>query len=69
MIRNIRKSSNQSSGKNTKDGVKFLFENDAWLLFRLSGTEPLLRIYAESTHAEEATRLLKWGEDVALSIK
>lgn len=32
----------------TKDGVKLLLENDAWVLLRLSGTEPLIRCYIES---------------------
>jgi phosphomannomutase len=36
------------------DGIKFLFENDAWLLVRASGTEPVLRIYAE-THSKQKT--------------
>lgn len=37
----------------TLDGLKFTFEDNAWILFRASGTEPLLRIYAEGrTQAE-----------------
>ncbi len=32
----------------TKDGVKLLLENKAWVLLRLSGTEPLVRCYIES---------------------
>ena len=32
---------------NTLDGLKLIFEDDGWLLFRASGTEPLIRIYAE----------------------
>ena len=34
------------------DGVKFLFAHDAWLLLRPSGTEPLVRVYAEAPDAE-----------------
>ncbi|PMP77121.1 MAG: phosphoglucomutase [Sulfurihydrogenibium sp.] len=34
--------------KDTTDGVKLIFEDDSWLLFRASGTEPVLRIYAET---------------------
>ncbi len=30
------------------DGIKFIFENDSWLLIRASGTEPIARIYCES---------------------
>ncbi|MBF0253709.1 MAG: phosphoglucomutase/phosphomannomutase family protein [Candidatus Omnitrophica bacterium] len=55
-------------GKNLKDGVKFLLENDAWLLFRMSGTEPLLRIYAESQDEGAPERLVAWGEKLAFSL-
>ena len=33
----------------SQDGVKFVLGDDSWLLFRLSGTEPILRIYSEAT--------------------
>ena len=36
------------TGKNTVDGYKVFFEDDSWLLARLSGTEDLMRIYGES---------------------
>jgi alpha-D-glucose phosphate-specific phosphoglucomutase len=39
------------------DGLKLIFDDGAWLLLRLSGTEPLVRIYAE-TNAPEASRRL-----------
>ena len=35
----------------------FLFDDDAWILMRLSGTEPLLRIYSEAGSIEESKRL------------
>ncbi len=41
------------TGVDTLDGVKLLFGGRGWLLHRLSGTEPILRIYAE--HEDEAT--------------
>lgn len=43
------------------DGVKFLFENNAWMLMRPSGTEPMVRIYAESESANDLEELLKIG--------
>jgi phosphoglucomutase len=43
------------------DGVKFLFENNAWMLMRPSGTEPLVRIYAESERSDELEKLLEQG--------
>lgn len=42
----------------TIDGVKLHFTDRAWLLFRLSGTEPLLRIYAEAESDVAVNRLL-----------
>ena len=46
---------------NRTDGVKFLFGNDAWMLMRPSGTEPLVRIYAEAGSAEEVEQILDEG--------
>ena len=41
---------------NRMDGVKFLFENNAWMLMRPSGTEPMVRIYAESENKQTIWR-------------
>ncbi len=35
-------------GVDTLDGVKWLYE-EAWVLFRASGTEPVVRVYVEAT--------------------
>ena len=43
------------------DGVKFLFGNDAWMLMRPSGTEPLVRIYAEANASAEVEQILDEG--------
>lgn len=40
------------------DGVRFLLENDSWVLIRLSGTEPLARVYAQANTPVERDRLL-----------
>ena len=40
------------------DGVKFILENDSWVLFRLSGTEPLARVYAQADTPLERDRIL-----------
>jgi phosphomannomutase len=39
------------------DGVKVVFENGWWALMRLSGTEPLMRVYVETEHPEASRRL------------
>ena len=49
----------------TFDGLKILFDNDEWLLFRPSGTEPILRIYAETATKKETQALLDFGEKLA----
>lgn len=49
----------------TMDGVKYLLADDSWLLIRPSGTEPVLRVYAEARDAEMVKTLLIYGEKVA----
>ncbi len=46
----------------TTDGVKLLFNDQTWLLFRLSGTEPVARIYAEASSPKELKKLLDAGK-------
>jgi len=48
-------------GVETLDGLKLDFDDDDWLLLRFSGTEPLLRCYAESGSKKEMSRLMKFG--------
>jgi phosphoglucomutase len=47
----------------TIDGVKFDFADDDWLLVRYSGTEPLVRCYAEAGTRKDMKELLKAGLD------
>lgn len=42
----------------TLDGYKYFFDNDQWLMIRASGTEPVLRCYAESDTLENARKIL-----------
>jgi len=44
------------------DGYRFLMKDGSWLLIRFSGTEPLLRIYAESDSVENVRKLLESGK-------
>lgn len=46
----------------TLDGIKLNLSGHAWVLFRASGTEPLLRIYCEAASADEVTALLTEAE-------
>jgi phosphomannomutase len=45
----------------TSDGVKFIAEDTSWLMLRGSGTEPIVRIYAESSSEQAVRRLLSLG--------
>ena len=45
----------------TFDGVKFVAQNTSWLMLRGSGTEPVLRIYAEAKSNAGVRQLLKLG--------
>jgi phosphomannomutase len=57
------------------DGVKFFLDDpdaktkpnaaETWILFRASGTEPLLRVYTESTSKEAVSKLLESGREFA----
>jgi alpha-D-glucose phosphate-specific phosphoglucomutase len=49
----------------TLDGVKYRLDDDSWLLIRPSGTEPVLRVYAEAPTDEAVRALLGYGEQVA----
>ncbi len=46
---------------NTADGFHFSLADGSWLLFRISGTEPILRIYAEAGSLEQANSLIAEG--------
>ena len=49
----------------TKDGVKYILADNSWLLIRPSGTEPVLRVYAEGRSEDMVQSLLAYGEMVA----
>lgn len=51
---------------NRIDGVKFLFADGSWMLMRPSGTEPLVRIYAETENKQELEVLLEQGRNYLL---
>ncbi|MBA3947811.1 MAG: phosphoglucomutase/phosphomannomutase family protein [Herpetosiphonaceae bacterium] len=50
---------------NERDGIKFLMEDQSWLLIRPSGTEPVLRIYAEAPTEAQVKHLLQAGVALA----
>jgi len=53
---------------NTLDGYKFICDDQSWLMLRLSGTEPILRVYAEAATEKKSLAILEEGRRVANSI-
>ncbi len=53
------------TGLDTTDGYKFNLEDGGWLLVRFSGTEPILRVYTETTHQDRVQAILSDGLRVA----
>ena len=48
------------------DGIKLICDDESWLMFRGSGTEPIMRTYAEAKSLSQANKLLKLGEEIIL---
>jgi phosphomannomutase len=52
-------------GLNSLDGYKFGLEDGGWLLIRFSGTEPIMRVYCETTHQDKVQAILQDGLRIA----
>jgi phosphomannomutase len=52
----------------TIDGVKYILADDSWLLIRPSGTEPVLRVYAEGRSQDMVKEMIGFGEQIAASV-
>lgn len=52
-------------GTATLDGTKLIFEDESWILFRQSGTEPVLRVYCEATSVEKMKTMMNEGVRLA----
>ncbi|MGD8474855.1 MAG: phosphoglucomutase/phosphomannomutase family protein [Anaerolineae bacterium] len=53
------------TGVNTKDGFKFGLSDGGWLLIRFSGTEPIIRVYCETTEEDRVQSILEDGLRIA----
>ena len=51
--------------KVTIDGNQFIMEDGGWLLVRFSGTEPIIRVYCETTHEDKVQAILADGMKIA----
>jgi phosphomannomutase len=49
----------------TVDGFQFRLEDGGWLLIRFSGTEPIIRVYTETTHKDKVQAILQDGLEIA----
>jgi phosphoglucomutase len=52
--------------KTTADGTKYMVEDDSWVLMRASGTEPVVRLYVESSSEEKIKVLIEAGRKFIL---
>lgn len=74
MVHKLQHDAPQSIGGETitdisaLDGVKYILADDSWLLIRPSGTEPVLRVYAEGRSQDMVGALLGYGKQVAASV-
>jgi phosphomannomutase len=53
------------TGINKLDGYKFSLEDGGWLLIRFSGTEPIIRVYTETTYPDKVQPILDAGLEIA----
>ncbi len=51
------------------DGIKLRIDNNFWLLFRFSGTEPLLRLYCEAKSENDVNEVLEWSQKYINKVK
>jgi phosphoglucomutase len=45
------------------DGLKLILDDGSWVCYRVSGTEPVVRIYSEAKSEQDLTRLAKAAQD------
>ncbi len=50
------------------DGYKFICDDSSWLMLRLSGTEPILRVYSEASSEKKALAILEFGKELANTV-
>ncbi len=53
---------------NTMDGVKLVYGDGSWILFRPSGTEPVFRLYAESVSEERVNELIESHKEIVKKV-
>jgi phosphomannomutase len=57
------------TARDATDGFKFVMEDGGWLLVRFSGTEPIIRVYCETTHGAKVRAILDDGVRIVGEIR
>ena len=52
---------------NRKDGLKMIFSDGSWILLRLSGTEPVARVYVEAPNDDKLKELSDLAQQFVLT--
>jgi phosphoglucomutase len=67
----VRKDPTELAGQKVKqvvrtDGLKLIFEDGSWVCYRLSGTEPVVRVYTEARDQQESATLTEAAKNWVL---
>jgi phosphomannomutase len=67
----VKKDPTELAGQKVKqvvrtDGLKLIFDDGSWVCYRLSGTEPVVRVYTEARNEQESARLTQAAKDWVL---
>jgi phosphoglucomutase len=67
----VKKDPRELAGQKVKqvvrtDGLKLIFDDGSWVCYRLSGTEPVVRVYTEARDQQESAKLTQAAKDWVL---
>jgi phosphomannomutase len=67
----VKKDPTELAGQKVKqivrtDGLKLIFDDGSWVCYRLSGTEPVVRVYTEARDEQESAALTQAAKDWVL---
>jgi phosphomannomutase len=67
----VKKDPTELAGQKVKqvvrtDGLKLIFDDGSWVCYRLSGTEPVVRVYTEARNQQESTKLTEAAKEWVL---
>jgi len=67
----VKKDPTELAGQKVKrvvrtDGLKLIFDDGSWVCYRLSGTEPVVRVYTEARNEQESATLTQAAKEWVL---